>query len=108
MAVEVLGKFHAFLRWKGRVYRQLFYVTNMNTSPNLLSRDGCYTLGVLKPCYSVETAQNSSKFQGNTQVTPTLPTVHLDHAKCMVIHLYIFKMKELVRRTFSFHQVVAY
>ena len=23
-AVEVLGKFHAFLRWKGRVYRQLF------------------------------------------------------------------------------------
>ena len=26
-AVEVLGKFHAFLRWKGRIYRQLFYVT---------------------------------------------------------------------------------
>ena len=22
MVVEVLGKFHAFLRWKGRVYRQ--------------------------------------------------------------------------------------
>ena len=26
-AVTVLGKFHAFLRWKGHVYRQLFYVT---------------------------------------------------------------------------------
>ena len=37
MAVTVLGKFHAFLRWKGHVYRQLFYVTNMNTSHNLLS-----------------------------------------------------------------------
>ena len=33
-AVTVLGKFHAFLRWKGRVYRQPFYVTNVNTSPN--------------------------------------------------------------------------
>ena len=80
-AVTVLGKFHAFLRWKGHVYRQLFYVTNANTSPNLLSRDGCYTVGVLKPCYSVKMAENSSKFQGNTKVTPTHPTAHLDNAK---------------------------
>ena len=80
-AVIVLGKFHAFLRWKGHVYRQLFYMTNANSSPNLLSRDGCYTLGVLKPCYAVETAQNSSKFQGNTQAAPTHPTAHLGHAK---------------------------
>ena len=79
--VTVLGKFHAFLRWKGCVYRQLFYVTNANTSPNLLSRDGCYTLGVLKPCYSVEATENSSKLHGNTKVTPTQPTTHLDHAK---------------------------
>ena len=80
-AVTVLEKFHAFLRWKGHVYRQLFYVTNANASPNLLSRNGCYTLGVLKPCYSVETSQNSSKFQGNTQVTLTQPTTHLDHTQ---------------------------
>ena len=46
--------FHAFLRWKDRVYRQLFYVTDCDRSPNLLSRDACYTLGVLKPCYMVE------------------------------------------------------
>ena len=80
-AVTVVGKFHAFLRWKGHVYRQLFYVTNANTSPNLLSRDGCYTLGVLQPCYSVEATENSSKFQGNTKATPTQPTAHLDNAK---------------------------
>ena len=43
MEFWVLGMFHAFLRWKGHVYRQLFYVTNANGSPNLLSRDGCYT-----------------------------------------------------------------
>ena len=35
---QVLGKFHAFLRWKGHVYRQLFYTTNANASPNLLSK----------------------------------------------------------------------
>ena len=46
--------FHAFLRWKEKVYQQLFYVTDCDRSPNLLSRDACYTLGVLKPCYTVE------------------------------------------------------
>ena len=80
-AVEVLGKFHVFLRWKGRVYRQLFYVTNANNSPNLLSRDGCYTLGLIKPCYSVESTGNSSKFQGNLEVKPTQPTVTLEKTK---------------------------
>ena len=44
-AVKVLGVFHAFLRWKDRVYRQLFYMTDCDRSPNLLSRDACYTLG---------------------------------------------------------------
>ena len=52
--VKVLGMFHAFLRWKDRVYRQLFYMTDCDRSLNLLSRDACYTLGVLKPCYTVE------------------------------------------------------
>ena len=52
--VKVLGMFHAFLRWKEKVYQQLFYVTDCDRSPNLLSRDACYTLGVLKPCYTVE------------------------------------------------------
>ena len=80
-AVEVLGKFHAFLRWKGRIYRQLFFITTANASPNLLSRDGCYTLGVLKPCYSVETSRSSSRFQGKPQATPTQPTTDLDQPK---------------------------
>ena len=38
-AVKVLGMFHAFLRWKDKVYKQLFYVTDCDRSPNLLSRD---------------------------------------------------------------------
>ena len=79
--VEVLGKFHTFLRWKGRVYRQLFYVTTANASLNLLSRDSCYTLGVLKPCYSVETSGTSSRFQGKPQVKPTQPTTDCNQPK---------------------------
>ena len=33
-AVKVLGMFHAFLRWKDKVYKQLFYVTDCDRSPN--------------------------------------------------------------------------
>ena len=58
--VKVLGMFHAFLRWKDKVYKQLFYITDCDRSPNLLSRDACYTLGVLKPCYTVENSTNSA------------------------------------------------
>ena len=57
-AVKVLGIFHAFLRWKDRVYKQLFYMTDCDRSPNLLSRDTCYILGVLKPCYTVENSSS--------------------------------------------------
>ena len=31
LTVKVLGMFHAFLRWKERVYKQLFYVTDPQT-----------------------------------------------------------------------------
>ena len=39
-AVKVLGMFHAFLRWKDKVYRQLFYVTDCDRSPQLAVK-GC-------------------------------------------------------------------
>ena len=57
-AVKVLGMFHAFLRWKDKVYKQLFYMTDCDRSLNLLSRDACYILGVLKPCYTVENSSS--------------------------------------------------
>ena len=59
-AVKVLGMFHVFLRWQDKVYKQLFYMTDCDRSPNLLSRDACYTLGVLKPCYTVENSTDST------------------------------------------------
>ena len=72
-AVKVLGRFHAFLHWKDRVYKQVFYVTDCDRSPNLLSRDACYTLGVLKPCYTVEKQlgiSENSTHSTKHQVTP--------------------------------------
>ena len=62
-AVKVLGMFYVFLRWKDKVYKQLFYITDCDRSPNLLSRDACYTLGVLKPCYTVENSTDSTVSQ---------------------------------------------
>ena len=59
-AVNMLGMFHAFLRWKDKVYKQLFYITDCDRLPNLLSRDACYMLGVLKPCYTVENSTDST------------------------------------------------
>ena len=69
-AVKVLGMFHAFLRWKDKVYRQLFYMTDCDRSPNLLSRDACYILGVLKPCYTVE--KTTTKKTTTRKTTPTV------------------------------------
>ena len=70
-AVKVLGMFHVFLRWKDKVYRQLFYVTNCNRSPNLLSHDACYTLGLLKPCYTMEKSGESNGNSGNSTQNDT-------------------------------------
>ena len=72
-AVKVLGMFHVFLRWKDKVYKQTFYVTDCDRSPNLLSRDACYALGVLKPCYTIEEqlgVRKTSTDSTKSQVTP--------------------------------------
>ena len=39
------------------------------------------TLGVLKPCYSMEMSGSSSRFQGKPQAKPTQPTTDLDQPK---------------------------
>ena len=57
--IVVLRKSFPFVRWKGKIYRQPFFVTTANTSPNLLSRDACYALGVVKPCNAVEAERSN-------------------------------------------------
>ena len=51
--VTIIGKFMAFIRWKGKVFHQEFYVTDANSSPNLLSRYACFRMEVLQTCFAV-------------------------------------------------------
>ncbi|MCG8430518.1 MAG: hypothetical protein MJA29_05060, partial [Candidatus Omnitrophica bacterium] len=46
--IEYLGTFTGFLRWKGKVWKQSFYVTTANDYPNLLCRKSCFAMGILK------------------------------------------------------------
>ena len=87
-AVKVLRMFHVFLRWKDKVYKQLFYMTDCDRSPNLLSRDACYTLGVLKPCYTVEIFTNST----DSTVSP-------------VKHSHASNKNDLVAKSFLHHKM---
>ena len=86
LTVKVLGMFHAFLRWKEKVYKQLFYVTDCDRSPNLLSRDACYTLGVLKPCYTVERAPGArpDAKPRKPQMAPKLDMLGRMHQNCCI------------------------
>ena len=97
-AVKVLGKFHAFLCWKDRVYKQVFYITDCDRSPNLLSRDACYTLGVLKPCYTVEKQlgiSENSTHSTQSQVTP----IHASKVETKVGNSFLHhKMKGTVKK----------
>ena len=51
--VSIIGKFKAFIQWKGKVFHQEFHVTNANSSPNLLSRDASFQMEVLQTCFAV-------------------------------------------------------
>ena len=97
-AVKVLGMFHAFLKWKDNVYRQLFYVTDCDRSPNLLSHDACYTLGVLKPCYTVEKQlgiSENSTHSTQSQATP----IHASKSDTKVGNSFLHqKMKGTVKK----------
>ena len=52
--IEYIGTFTGFLRWKGKVWKQQFYVTKANQSPNLLCRPSCFTMEILKVNFNVQ------------------------------------------------------
>ena len=63
-AVKVLGMFYVFLRWKDKVYKQLFYMSLTVTDLLTCCQGMLVThLGVLKPCYTVESGRNSTKHE---------------------------------------------
>ena len=70
--IKPIGSFRCFLRWKGHKYRVKFEVMGIDT-PNLLSRETTFLMGILKKCLSVEIAPNVFKDVSNNVQKPSLP-----------------------------------
>ena len=60
--IKPIGPFRCFLRWKGHKYRVKFEVMGIET-PNLLSRETTFLMGILKKCLSVEKTPNEPNNQ---------------------------------------------
>ena len=63
--IKPIGSFRCFLRWKGHKYRVKFEVMGIET-PNLLSRETTFLMGILKKCLSVEKTQNEPNDQNSS------------------------------------------
>ena len=69
--IKPIGSFRCFLRWKGHKYRVKFEVMGIDT-PNLLSRETTFLMGILKKCLSVEKAPK----EPNNQISSTSVSEH--------------------------------
>ena len=67
--IKPIGSFRCFLRWKGHKYRVKFEVMGIDT-PNLLSRETTFLMGILKKCLSVEKAPNKPNNQISSVSVP--------------------------------------
>ena len=63
--IKPIGSFRCFLRWKGHKYRVKFEVMGIDT-PNLLSRETTFLMGILKKCLSVEKTPKEPNNQTST------------------------------------------
>ena len=63
--IKPIGSFRCFRRLKGHKYRVKFEVMGIET-PNLLSRETTFLMGILKKCLSVEKTPN----EPNNQILP--------------------------------------
>ena len=82
--IKPIGSFRCFLRWKGHKYRVKFEVMGIET-PNLLSRETTFLMGILKKCLSIEKTPNEPNNQISslpvsghsvppTEADPLMPT----------------------------------
>ena len=67
--IKPIGSFRCFLRWKSHKYRVKFEVMGIVT-PNLLSRETTFLMGILKKCLSVEKTQNEPSNQISSLPVP--------------------------------------
>ena len=52
--MKPMGTFKCFLHWKGKVYRIQAEVMDSEDTPNVLSRETTFLMGILKPCFIVK------------------------------------------------------
>ena len=52
--VKQMGTFKCFLRWKGKIFRIQAQVMDSEDTPNVLSREQTFLMGILKPCFVVK------------------------------------------------------
>ena len=85
--IKPIGSFRCFLRWKGHKYRVKFEVMGIDT-PNLLSRETTFLMGILKKCLSVEKAPNKPNNQvSSTSVSGPAPIPSTEEAFCHSVPL---------------------
>ena len=84
MAVENIEKVTCILRWEGKVYRQLFYVTKATICLTCIQGMVVTCSVLIKPCYSVESVRNFSKFQWKSRSSTHQPATTLEKAKLHV------------------------
>ena len=72
--IKPIGSFRCFLRWKGHKYRVKFEVMGIDT-PNLLSRETTFLMGILKKCLVVKTPKlPSSDIPSSYIPSPVIPS----------------------------------
>ena len=79
--IKPIGSFRCFLRWKGHKYRVKFEVMGIET-PNLLSRETTFLMGILKNCLSVEKTQSEPNNQISSLSVSDHPVPLTEGASC--------------------------
>ena len=72
--IQPMGKFKAFLHWKGKQYRVDIEVMDSTTTPNVLSRESTFCMGILKPCFLLKKSTGKEDTPSMTMDTPSMTT----------------------------------
>ena len=65
--VNPIGSFRCFLQWKGHKYRVRIEVMGIDT-PNVLSRETTFLMGILKKCFPVEKVPTEQANMQNSHI----------------------------------------
>ena len=72
--IQPMGKFKAFLCWKGKRYRVDIEVMDSTTTPNMLSRASTFCMGILKSCFVFKKSTGKEDTPSMTMDTPSMTT----------------------------------